>query len=205
VDRLLIEYLPIVLREVPEFEALLTAWQPEAEALWDAQDDALENQFLLSATDYGISRWERILQIFPKDTDGLEMRRARVLSILRLKLPYTMRWLRNWLTELCGAGNFGLDITKYLIMLDLGLDNIPEAEKLADDLMALLQIVKPANMILDYNGMRQSTGTLLVGAVSGMAVEIDVWPTPDELISHGGVQVRGYTEYIAVIETFPIT
>lgn len=202
-DRLILEYLPVILRTVPEFAALMAAEQPELEGLWTAQDDVLANQFLLSATDYGIRRWERILKIYPKDTDGLEMRRARVLAVLRLKLPYTLRWLRGWLDDLCGAGNYGLAITDYLIDLDLGFDGIPEAEKLAADIVALLQAVKPANMILDFNSMRRSYGTLVAGGVALTALTVDVYPARQQLESRGGPQIAGYTEYVAVLDAYP--
>ena len=175
-DRRIIDYLPPALREVPELAALMAAQQPEIEALWAAQDGALGDQFLVSAADYGISRWERILRIFPKDTDGLEMRRARVLSKLRLQPPYTLPWLRNWLDELCGDGNYELAVTGYAITLSLGLDNLPEADKLAEDIMALLHLAKPANMALDFNGMRKSSGMAAAGGMTGCAVEVEVWP-----------------------------
>ena len=204
-DRLLIDYLPQVVREVREFKVLMAAQQPVVETIWAAHDDVLENQFLLSATAYGISRWERILGIFPKDTDGLEMRRARVLSILRIRLPYTVRWLRRWLTDLCGEGNFLLEVYPYTISLDLGLDNIPEAEHLVTDLMALLQVAKPANMVLNFNSMRQSTGSVLVGGISEMAATVEVWPARSVLESTGGVQMAGFTEYVVTVETYPAT
>lgn len=62
-DRLIIDYLPAVLCNVPEFKALMAAEQPEIEALWAEQKSVLENQFLVSATELGVKRWERILKI----------------------------------------------------------------------------------------------------------------------------------------------
>ena len=94
-DRQIIDYLPYVLRDVVEYRQLMEAEQPELAALWAAQDKVLADQYIVTATEYGISRWEAILGIYPKDTDGLEMRRARILSMLQLKLPYTKRWLAN--------------------------------------------------------------------------------------------------------------
>lgn len=203
-DRLLINYLPPVLREVPELKAIMAAEQPEVEQLWDAQDNILENQFLVSATEYGVKRWERILKIYPKDTDGLEMRRARVLAILRLKLPYTIRWLRNWLDELCGAGNYGLDIAAYTITLHLGYDNIPEAEKLAQDIMAMLQTAKPENMVLDFNALRQSPkGKVALGSVTVTALTMEVWPGVEELTTAGSAKVAGHTAYVITLDAYP--
>jgi len=104
------------------------------------------------------------------------MRRVRVLTKLRLKLPYTLRWLRNWLDELCGGDKYELAVNEYTIALNLGLDNIPEADKLIEDIMALLYVVKPANMVLDFNGMRHTNGAVVVGGMAEYAVVLEVWP-----------------------------
>lgn len=203
-DRLLLNYLPQVLREVPELKALMAAEQPEIELLWSTQDDILENQFLVSATEYGVKRWERILKIYPKDTDGLEMRRARVLAILRLKLPYTIRWLRGWLDDLCGISNYGLEIEAYTIALTLGYDNIPEAEKLVQDIMTMLQAAKPSNMVLNLNAMRQAQkGYAALCAATVTALTVEVWPGVEELETAGGMTATGHTAYFITLDAYP--
>jgi len=204
-DRRIIEYLPHVLRSVTEYRELMEAEQPELEALWAAQDAVLADQYVVTANEYGISRWEAMLGIFPKDTDGLEMRRARVLSMLRLKLPYTKRWLAAWLDDLCGEGNYSLAISAYTIMLDLGYDRIPEAEKLAGDIYAMLEAVRPANMVLALNSMRNVNGAVNVTGFTESALHLEVWPAQAELDSSGGVQITGYTEYVYITGAYPTT
>lgn len=203
-DRQIIDYLPYVLRDVVEYRQLMEAEQPELAALWAAQDKVLADQYIVTATEYGISRWEAILGIYPKDTDGLEMRRARILSMLQLKLPYTKRWLANWLNDLCGAGNYDLAITAYSIVIDLGYDLIPEAEKLAGDIYTMLVAVCPANMVLELNGMRNTNGAANVAAFTECALDMEVWPAQAELDSSGGVQITGYTEYVYTANTYPV-
>lgn len=204
-DRRIIDYLPYVLREVVEYRELMEAEQPELAALWAAQDAVLADQYVVTATAYGIGRWEAMLGIYPKDTDGLEMRRARILSLLQLKLPYTKRWLANWLNDLCGAGNYDLAITAYTIVIDLGYDQIPEAEKLAEDIYTMLAAVRPANMVLELNGMRNTQGVANVSAFTECALETEVWPAQAELDSSGGAQITGYTEYVYTADAYPIT
>nr|DAW60544.1 MAG TPA: tail protein [Caudoviricetes sp.] len=182
----------------------MEAEQPELAALWAAQDKVLADQYIVTATEYGISRWEAILGIYPKDTDGLEMRRARILSMLQLKLPYTKRWLANWLNDLCGAGNYDLAITAYSIVIDLGYDLIPEAEKLAGDIYTMLAAVRPANMVLELNGMRNISGAANVAAITECALDMEVWPAQAELDSSGGVQITGYTEYVYTADAYPV-
>lgn len=81
-DRRLINYLPPVLREVLEFQAINNANEPEISIAWDALALLLANQFLDTATEAGVKVWERELRIFPKDTDTLAGRKARIKATL---------------------------------------------------------------------------------------------------------------------------
>lgn len=89
-DRKLINYLPYVVRDYAEFQGIAGAEQPEFENAWAAVDDLLNNQFITTAGNLGLSRWEKILGITPKGTDTLDDRRFRVLTRLNEELPYTL-------------------------------------------------------------------------------------------------------------------
>lgn len=207
-DRSLIDYIPLVLWSLSkqtEIKALLEAEQPEVEALDRSQRWVLNNQFILTATEYGIKRWERMLHIIPKGTDSLEMRRARVLTLLNLQLPYTKKWLQNWLDALCGEGNYDLTVAAYTIALDLGYDKIPEAEKLMTDITSTLMAVRPANMLLEINGMRQTTGTISVAGYTDSAAQVDVYPARAAYDAYGAMRIGGFTDYAESIDVYPIT
>ena len=94
-------YLPPVLREVLEFHGIIGANEPEISLAWDAIARVLANQFLEDADEDGVAVWEQELRLFPKDTDTLEARKARIKAKWNLELPYTLRWLKNWLAGLC--------------------------------------------------------------------------------------------------------
>ena len=71
--RQLLEYLPPVIRNVREYQAIMKdGEQAEVAALWDAVDAAFNDQFVNSATLNGVQRWENILGIQPKGTDSLD-------------------------------------------------------------------------------------------------------------------------------------
>lgn len=102
-DRKLINYLPYVVRDYAEFKGISEAEQPEFESAWGSSDDLLNNQFISTAGNLGLSRWEKILGITTKGTDTLEDRRFRILTRLNEELPYTLPQLRNILETLCGS------------------------------------------------------------------------------------------------------
>ena len=109
-DRKLINYLPYVVRDYAEFQGITGAEQPEFENAWAAADDLLSNQFIKTAGNLGLSRWEKILGITPKGTDTLDDRRFRVLTRLNEELPYTLSQLRIILENLCGKNNYYADV-----------------------------------------------------------------------------------------------
>ena len=63
-DRKLIDYLPPVLQSVMEFAAITGAQQPEIEAAWDALNLVMDNQFIDTATEAGVTVWEKELILY---------------------------------------------------------------------------------------------------------------------------------------------
>ena len=58
--RRLMSYLPYVLRDYTEIQAILVSQQPELDQVWEAAESLLENQFIVSAEGLGLGRWEKI-------------------------------------------------------------------------------------------------------------------------------------------------
>ena len=105
----LVSYLPPFIAEYREINETLKAENPEFKIMWEAVDRVLKNEFIESADEYGISRFERILKIFPSKEDSLESRRARVQARWFATIPYTWRMLIEKLISICGDSNFTLE------------------------------------------------------------------------------------------------
>ena len=171
-QRELIKYLPTVLRDVPEFDTLMTAWQPEIAELWERIQETLDEYFLDTATVYGVRRWEKILRITPEAQDTLAERKERIDLIRRIKLPYTIRWLRGWLAANVGAGNFDLNIDRYTIEIWLHYDKI--SKRIFFDVLDLLGWVRPAEMVIGITGQRESDGKIRIAGWTESTTEIAV-------------------------------
>lgn len=65
-ERKLIDYLPYVIRDYAEFQGIMGSEQPEIEKAWNTTDDLLDNQFIPTAGNMGLSRWEKIWGSPPK-------------------------------------------------------------------------------------------------------------------------------------------
>ena len=151
-ERNLIEYLPEFLRDVKELQAVLSvAEQPEMVDLWQAEENALRDQFVEDATENGVSRWEKILGIIPKATDDLDVRKFSILARINESLPFTITTLHQQLTALCGENGYevNLDANNYLLIVRVALT----AESSFDAVDSLLKRVVPANLIIDISLM----------------------------------------------------
>lgn len=129
----LVMYLPPFMRDYKETVATLEAENPEFHIVWDAVNRVLYSHFISTADEYGISRFERLLGIFPSSEDTLESRRSRVQSKWFNTIPYTMKVLLQKLTVLCGNTSFSLknNFTEgYTLTMNTNLELYGQVEEL---------------------------------------------------------------------------
>ena len=166
-ERQLINYLPYVVRDFAEVQGINVAEQPEFERVWDAVDDLLDNQFITTAGNTGLSRWEKILEISPKATDTLDDRRFRILTRINEKRPFTIPQIKEILQTLCGKDDYSINISEYTLTVRIGLTS----KNNFSDMETLLQKIAPANIVVDlslaYN-QHQSLQTMTHAQLAAM-------------------------------------
>lgn len=118
-DRKLINYLPYAIRDFAEYQGITTGEQPEFELAWDAHEEVFVNQFVDTALDYGLSRWEKMLHITPKGTDTLESRRARIKAKLNNFIPYTIRAFVRMMGAISNGEPFSVSIEPGTYILSI--------------------------------------------------------------------------------------
>lgn len=143
----LVSYLPPFIAEYKETNTTLTAENPEFVLVWKASDRVLQNEFIATADEYGIGRFEKILKILPSREDTLESRRARVQSRWFTSLPYTWRMFIQKLIALCGENDFTIakHFDFYRIALEVRLELFGQAEELE----RIIETMLPCNMVMD--------------------------------------------------------
>ena len=143
----LVSYLPLYLDGYEENPATLEAENPEFILIWNATDRVLKNEFIETADEYGISRFEKILNIFPSKEDTLESRRARVQARWFSSIPYTFKAFVSKLAALCGDTDFTIikDYEKYRIDIFTDLELFGQV----DELEHIIETVMPCNMIVN--------------------------------------------------------
>ena len=125
--RSLMSYLPYVLRDYTEIQAILVGQQPELDQVWETAESLLENQFIVSAEGLGLDR------------------RFRILARWNEELPYTIKQLRAILETLCGTGNYTAELDgAYTLSVKVGL----AAKSSFADVQAMLERITPQNLVL---------------------------------------------------------
>lgn len=143
----LVGYLPPFMQKYKEPVAALKAEEPEFNVIWKAADRVLYNHFISTADEYGISRYEKMLKIFPSTDDTLESRRSRVQSKWFNMIPYTWKVLLSKLTVLCGDTDFSLTNNfkeGYTLFVDTDLELYGQVEELEN----IINTMIPENIVV---------------------------------------------------------
>ena len=146
-DRRLIDYLPDMMKQIREIKVTMDTEQPEFVQMWQKAKEALGDQFIQSATENGIARWEKILNIHSKTGEDLENRKFRIMTRLNEQLPYTMESLKGQLDFLCGDCRYDLTLNNQSYTVILGMDMALLSKY--RDIKNLLGGMVPANMIVN--------------------------------------------------------
>ena len=150
----LLEYYPAYLRELYELQTLTEAEQPEFDRLSAAVAGLAQEFSLMTASEYGVGRLEKIYGVRPEAGMTLEARRAAVLARMLIMLPYTLRRLREAACNIAGETiGVSVDYGAYAISLIRQQDgfSFPQSGALG----ALIERMKPANMTCTLQSGKQ--------------------------------------------------
>lgn len=128
-------------------QAIMTAENPEFQAVSDEGQVVLDNTFIMHCDESGISRFEKMLGIYPVPTDTLDSRQSRVLTRWNEVVPYTLKAFISKLTAAQGNGNIQITFLndQYKIQVVTHLEKHGQQ----DDLAYLFKTVLPCNLAVE--------------------------------------------------------
>ena len=149
------KHLPEFIGSIKEFVELDNVITPELEEInkkiWQLQ----QNQFIESANEEGLKRYEQMLKIAP--VNDIDMRRFNILNKYNSSIPFTMTWLVNTLNTIVGKGDFLIDMSYNTYTLTISI--IKPKEHLIPTLKKDLRERIPANLILNIITLSQVENT----------------------------------------------
>lgn len=170
----LLSYWMPVLKQIKEFKEIAKAEEPELRYLLEECDRTLSNFFITTADEYGISRFERMMGIFPDEGEDLETRRFNVLVKWNDKVPYTDEELHNRLLSLCGEGKF--TVTPQYEDYTIDITTEVGIRGGFDAVTTLILDMLPCNLVLKLQNFikAQKTTPLTVGVALSTAMSYQI-------------------------------
>lgn len=170
----LLKKLPLYHRNIYEFQQIAGAQEPELQALLIAVDAVLDNWFVYTANEEGISRLERIAGIVPDRSLDLETRRYKLLTKMTEKIPYTDKTLEERLGAMAGEDNYSIvrDYLNYKIQVNTTVTARGSFDEICNALVKMI----PCNLILEVlNTLEEGNTTpFSVAVVSCVAMRYQI-------------------------------
>ena len=170
----LVSYLPPFIQVYKECAAALEAENPEFTLLWKAVDRILRNHFISTADEYGISRFEKLLNIFPLEAENLDIRRTRVQNRWFNVAPYTLRVLSLKLAELLGGEhNFSIG-TNFRKAYGMLLVVYSTDDSQVEEIKYILSVMVPVDIVTDIIYESAHKGNVYYGTLMSEADIIEI-------------------------------
>lgn len=189
--RELIQMLPRFYDDAPEVDGLLYADAVEIERVRTEARDLLTQLTATTAT-WGLSDWERVLELPPRPNSPTDIRRARILSKLRGTAPATVANMLAIINAHTSSTNSRIiELPEPgTVLFEINANSSFDL----DGLMKDVAIYIPAH--LAYKIATASHANIYVGTQMTTGVSIAVYPYQTELIpqqtqiSNGGTMIN---------------
>ena len=143
-------YLPSLYNDVLEMDMLLEAENAILGSVEQDVENTTKDQFIQTATLYGIGLFEEILGIIPDPSmETIEFRRMRLLGRMSTNPPFTEEFLDQHLEQIIGTGNYTVAVYPATYTVEVRI-LIPVRAFFAEAQLLMLDVV-PANMIMDIS------------------------------------------------------
>lgn len=154
----ILSYLPPVLHEIKELVEIANVENKLLVSTWQAIEDSFNNRFIMSATEEGLARRERMLKIIVPATDSIETRRFRLLTRYQEQAPYTYLVLKQLLDSLLGEGQYVINRDAANKTLSVKIELTVKGQ--FDAVLSMLERITPQNMVLKVE-LRYNQNSLL--------------------------------------------
>lgn len=153
------KHLPQHVYNIREFGDIDKAISPELDNLDKFSKEVEDNQFIQTARDRGLTRYEKMFKL-PTDND-IEIRRVNVLNLYNTKANYTHRWLRQYLTTLVGESEYLVLLNGFSLTVSISMGKAHLRDKIFEDLRNKI----PANIALNVNLLASHDTNIYTGFI----------------------------------------
>ena len=152
-------YVPQVYAGFKEMEQIMRAHDDSIDVAEAALNELIDNQWLSTAKESGVSAYERVLGIVPDlDTEDLEFRRSRLINRFSSRIPFTLPALKRRLDAIIGVDKYSINVdhNNYTIYLESSSVN----QIWYTETMLTISGMKPCNMVFINKPLLKSGVTM---------------------------------------------
>lgn len=142
----ILEHLPPVLREIKEYVEVANIENPVLNAMWKNVENIINNRFIATSNEEGLSRREKMLHMNVPSTETIETRRFGLMARYQEQAPYTNKVIRQLLDSLLGEGRYTFERNTAEKWIKVRLELTVKGQFEAVEMM--LERVSPQNMVL---------------------------------------------------------
>ena len=139
-------YVPQIYKGFTEMEDLIAVEDNILDAAENEKKNLEDNQYVLTANEYGIEQYEDMLDIIPNPAvETLQFRRDRIVNRLSMTPPFTFRFLKKKLDEIIGVGKWKayIDFSTYTLYVESSANN----QIWFEEILITMTNLKPANIV----------------------------------------------------------
>lgn len=185
----LIEFLPPEIAEIEEFKQITSTEDIELELLEQGHQRILYENFIDTATEYGIRYLEKLFKIrSDASNESLDFRKLRLKNRKMDKMPTTRRALEQKLRVLFGEENYkvNVDNNKYTLNVEVNTFDWNMFYEIVDNFRYII----PCNMILQSTLAQMISTNVYIGACMTVGEEVTVYPwSPKDITSRGRADI----------------
>lgn len=141
----LIERLSPFVQSFGEIQEIMKVEERWMDKLETGIGSIYDNAFIEDCDEYGMKKYENLLDITPELGDRLETRKLRVLARWNSVIPYTYRTLVRQLNILCGVNNYDIDSGLEDYMISFSIYEKADISEIKQQLDRIL----PVNIVYD--------------------------------------------------------
>lgn len=184
----LIDFLPFQIQEIDEFKSIMSSEDEELSTIEKNQLRILYENFIDSATEFGIKHLEGLYKIRSSPNESLEMRKLRLKNRKMDKMPTTVRALDQKLKILFGEDNYRTNVERnnYIYNVEINTFDWNAFNEIIDHFRCII----PCNIILKSLLINKINTNIYFAASTLSGEEIIVYPwSPKSIESKGTVNV----------------
>lgn len=139
-------YVPQIYKGFTEMEDLIAVEDNILDEAENEKKNLEDNQYVLTANEYGIEQYEDMLDIIPNPAvETLQFRRDRIINRLSMTPPFTFRFLKKKLDEIIGVGKWKayIDFSTYTLYVESSANN----QIWFEEILITMTNLKPANIV----------------------------------------------------------